>query len=97
LEEQTQPSNIPAPLQVGTDSDQILASLDAKYHAVLVELLGNTEWSKSDFEILARQHGLMPSGMLDAINSWADENLEDFLIEEGDPYIINIHLTEGKI
>lgn len=97
LEEQTQPSNIPSPLQVGTDSDQILASLDTKYHAVFFELLGNTEWRKSDFEVLARQHGLMPSGMLDAINSWADENLEDFLIEEGDPYIINIHLTEGKI
>ena len=36
---------------------------------------------------------IMPSGMLDGINTWADGILGDILIEDGDEYKINLSLV----
>lgn len=36
----------------------------------------------------------MPLGMLDAINSWADETLGDILIEDGNEFEVNQSLVK---
>ena len=78
-------------------SNPLFANLDSKYHAALEELLSREEWPENEFNTLARRHRLMPSGMLDTINAWSDENLGDFLIEEEDSFKINKHLLEEKV
>ena len=73
---------------------QIYAGLDPRYHLVVTELLSRDTWDPEDFEALARKHNVMPAGMLEAINTWSDENHGDFLIEEGERYTVNRTLLE---
>ena len=44
--------------------------------------------SQDDFTGLARKHNLMPRAAFDDINSWADEELGDFLLEESESRIV---------
>jgi len=76
-------------------SEAQLAALDARYYAPLAELLARSEWSADEIAALAKRHLVMPAGMLDAINTWADETLGDLLIEDGDVYTINLSLVEA--
>ncbi|OPZ86982.1 MAG: Tellurite resistance protein TerB [bacterium ADurb.Bin429] len=76
-------------------TEEQLSALDARYHAPLAELLARSEWSADEMATLAKRHLVMPSGMLDAINTWADETLGDILIEDGDVYTINLSLVEA--
>ena len=64
--------------------DPRFRGLDSKYHRALAGLLGQPSLSKLAFETIAREHSLMPSGMLDAINEWAFEEFDDPIIEERD-------------
>lgn len=75
-------------------TDQRFEGLQAKYQPVLAELLKQGSWPSADFEKLVRQHGLMPSGVIEALNEWSDECFGDFLIEEGDPLVIQAHLLK---
>lgn len=59
-----------------------LNHLDAKYIPILNEIMTSKEYSKEDFSNLARKHNLMPQAVLDEINTWADEELGDFLLIE---------------
>ncbi len=61
----------------------ILSTLDYKYHEVFTELLAEDEWTSQEFQALAKKHGLMPGSICEVINSWSDEFLGDFLIEDG--------------
>jgi len=69
--------------------------LPHRYHAALNELLTRDTWNRNEFENLARKHGLMPSGMLEEINSWSDEKLGDYLIEDQEPYRVQKAMLEG--
>ena len=66
--------------------------LPSRFHQVLGTLTAQKEWSREAFNNMAREHGLMPAGMLEEINSWSDEFLGDYLIEEGDTYVVNLGL-----
>lgn len=86
---------LPTPVETsGATPPGVFAGLDARYHMVVAELLSREQWSPEDFETLARKHKAMPSGMLEAINTWSDENHGDFLIEEGESYTVNRTLLE---
>jgi len=76
------------------DLSQTYAGLDQRYHLVVAELLSREAWAPEDFDALARKHNVMPAGMIEAINSWSDENHGDFLIEEGEHYSVNRTLLE---
>lgn len=69
--------------------------LEVRYHPALAELITRREWSRTDFDALARRHGVMPAAMVEVINSWTDERYGDFLIEEGDPYVVQLELLEA--
>lgn len=91
------PPVAPLPLPVettGATPPGVFVGLDARYHLVVAELLARDQWSPEDFETLARKHKVMPAGMLEAINTWSDENHGDFLIEEGESYTVNRTLLE---
>ena len=70
-----------------------LVSLDAKYLPVLNDIMLSKELSKDDFTGLVRKHNLMPQAAFDDINSWADEELGDFLFEDREDRII-IHFIQ---
>jgi uncharacterized tellurite resistance protein B-like protein len=73
---------------------QIYNGLDPRYQSVVAELLSRAIWTVEDFGALARKHNVMPAGMLEAINTWSDENYGDFLIEGSERYTVNRSLLE---
>lgn len=73
----------------------VLAQLDGRYHKLLDLLLASDEWTRDEFDSLVRQHGLMPSSTVEMINSWADEHLGDFLIDEAGSLCVNRQILGG--
>lgn len=61
-----------------------LAGLDARYHAAVLTLVRHDELTTADFNALAAKYHLMPDDLLNAVNTWADETLGDFLLERGE-------------
>ncbi|MDX9974641.1 MAG: TerB N-terminal domain-containing protein [FCB group bacterium] len=100
-EAQTEPpsfepeDSLPTELVENAEPSEEYEGLDFRYHPALTELITRREWSTDDFNALARRHGLMPAAMMEVINSWTDELYGDFLIEEGDPYVIQVELLEA--
>lgn len=69
--------------------------LDARYAPLLQAVLQQESWTPADFRTLADQHGLMLSGAVEAINEWSMDKCGDWLIEEGDPFVIHVNLLES--
>jgi hypothetical protein len=66
-----------------------LTQLESRFQAPLLTLIARHEISREDFNLLAAQHHLIPEDLLCSINTWADDTLGDFLIEEG--ALLQIH------
>jgi hypothetical protein len=49
----------------------------------------------SDFSALVAKHHLMPAGVIDALNSWSDEHLGDFVLEGDDPILVRSDLLKS--
>lgn len=86
---QSLPSNSSGALAVPAEK---LNALDGRFHPVLLRLAGRDTWSRGEFDALAREHGLMPHGVLDTLNEWADEHLGDFVLEGEDPITVHRQL-----
>jgi uncharacterized tellurite resistance protein B-like protein len=56
-----------------------------RYQSALVRLVSHDIIDPGTFEILAAEHHLMSDDLFNAVNSWADEVLGDFLLERADP------------
>ena len=67
---------------------ETIPSLDTKYLSMLHDIMKSDEMSQDDFTGLARKHNLMPRAAFDDINTWADEELGDFLLEESESRIV---------
>ncbi len=65
-----------------------LKSLNVKYFAILDDLLKSKELRRDEFNSLVRRHNLMPQAVIDDINTWADDELGDNLLEESEDRII---------
>jgi tellurite resistance protein len=72
------------------------ASLDARYHDVLRELLTRPSWSVSEVRLLATRSKLMPGAILEALNTWSDERFGDYVIEEAGDWQIHARVLERK-
>lgn len=79
----TRPSEFDLPFPSET-----IPSLDTKYLSMLHDIMKSDEMSQDDFTGLARKHHLMPRAAFDDINTWADEELGDFLLEESESRIV---------
>jgi hypothetical protein len=71
------------------------AGLRAPTDKLLEILVTRSEWSRAEFEAKANGLGIMPNGVLEAINEWAIDTFDEELIEDGDPLTINVALLAG--
>jgi uncharacterized tellurite resistance protein B-like protein len=67
---------------------ETIPTLDSKYLSMLHDIMKSNELSQDEFTSLARKHNLMPRATFDEINTWADEELGDFLLEENENRIV---------
>ena len=63
--------------------------LPVRYHGFLNAVLKQSTWEAGQLESIAREHGQMLGGAVEAINEWSYEIFEDWLIEEGPEYHIH--------
>lgn len=66
-----------------------LATLDTKYQPIAARIVAKPSWTRTEFQQLAAEFQLMPLGVCDALNEWADEHLGDFLLEGEDQITVN--------
>ncbi len=78
------PPVVAPPAAVEAVSIQWLSGLEVRYHAAVVVLVRHDEIMTSDFDCIAADHHLMPEDLFNAVNTWADETLGDFLLERGE-------------
>jgi uncharacterized tellurite resistance protein B-like protein len=71
------------------------SGIAVRYQAPLVYLVAHDEIDSDSFDQLAAKHHLMPEDLFDAINSWSDETLGDFLLERSDPIRIYRNLMSS--
>ena len=62
--------------------------LAPRFQPFMQAVVAKDEWDTSELTALAKEHGVMLSGAVEAINEWSTEELGDWLIEEGDKYAI---------
>lgn len=74
------PSITPTPASP-KESQPWMEGLEVRYHAALMTLVRHDDLTTADFDALAATHHLMPDDLLNAVNTWADETLGDFLLE----------------
>jgi|LakMenE01Jun11ns_1017448.scaffolds.fasta_scaffold9948753_2 restriction system protein len=84
-----QPAPAPAPLIPASETPSWLGTLDVKYRVIAVRLVSKPAWQRAEFQRLAAEFNLMPLGVFDALNEWADEQLGDFLLDGDDPVTVN--------
>ena len=54
-----------------------------------MRIVARPTWTRTEFQQLAAEFKLMPLGVFDALNEWADEQLGDFLLDGDDPVTVN--------
>jgi hypothetical protein len=86
--EPVQPADLPGWLAKHVEA------LDARYRGILAELITREEWSAAELRQISARSRLMPNAILEAINTWSDECLGDFLIEEADGWRIRREMLE---
>ncbi|MGL5964537.1 MAG: TerB N-terminal domain-containing protein [Fusobacteriaceae bacterium] len=70
--------------------------LDSRYKKIFNEIILKSEWSRIEFDTLVKKYNFMPSAVIEILNEWSDEVLDDFLIEERkDKIIIDLQLLGG--
>lgn len=72
-----------------TDLNNIFEGLDTDHSALLLELLRQEYWDKSEYITLVAQFQLMPEGTLETLNEWSFEQFGDILIDEDGGYELN--------
>lgn len=75
--------------QVAASENQHVARLDAAHSALLGRLATQPSWARGDFDQIARDLGLLPSGALEALNEAAFEAVGEPVCEGSDPIDIN--------
>lgn len=66
-----------------------LAGLAPQQQSFVLTLIERSVWTEQDYNRLAGQFGLMPSGALEAVNEWAFEHFDEALIETYNGYELN--------
>jgi hypothetical protein len=93
--EEEEGAKAPPPAAPGPAADPRFEGLADRYRAVLAALCTRPSWTRADFDALVREHSLMPSGTLDAINEWSQDRFDDPIVEdEGDELIVRVGLVE---
>ena len=67
----------------------LLTGLDDRHALVVEQILQQEHWTKEAFAKIAGEHGLMPSGALEAINEWAFARFDEALLDEYEGYDVS--------
>lgn len=91
------PSPAPAPtvdrrLAACGLSNGLLEGLDPGARLVLADLLVRQEWTAVEVRDICRRHKVMSTAALDAINTWSDETLRDYLVVDDGSWKIRTEL-----
>ncbi len=78
------PPSVSLPTPIESAPIQWLSGLETRYHSAVVVLVRHDEITTNDFDCIATDHHLMPDDLFNAVNTWADETLGDFLLERGE-------------
>lgn len=76
--------------QVAIPATRETGKLSTGYAALLRRLAERAAWSRSEFDSLAGELGLLPDGALDAINEASLDHLDITAIEGDDPIIVDL-------
>lgn len=71
----------------------VLCTLDVRYQTIVQQLLTKPVWTTVEVRALAAGAKLMPGAIVETVNSWSDDHLGDYLIEEGDGWHIKADLV----
>lgn len=82
-----------APPPATATADGILATLDVRYQPIVQQLLSKPVWTTAEIRALAAGAKLMPGAIVETVNSWSDDRLGDYLIEEADGWHIKAELV----
>jgi tellurite resistance protein len=72
-----------------------IAGLDAKCAALVRDVITKDYWSEDAFADLAKRHGLMPLGALEAINEWSFATYDEALLDEHDGYDVTDDIAQA--
>jgi len=76
-------------------NDGNIGGLDYAHSVLVRELVKKDIWSRSEYEELANNRGLMPDGAFDAINDASFEACEEPFLEGEDPIEVNPNAKEA--
>ena len=94
--EETPPKE-PEVSEEGTNPESKVLDLDQEHNDLVVVLIGRMEWTRSEFEELCSDKGLMPDGAIERINEAAFQKFDQAIIEGDDPLEIAVKLVEEAI
>ena len=72
-----------------------IAGLDAKCAALVRDVITKGNWGEDEFAELAKRHGLMPLGALEAINEWSFAAYDEALLDEHDGYDVTDDIAQA--
>lgn len=75
--------------QARTVSTNCLPGLNEKHSDLVRELAKQEHWAEKDFEIMAKNHGLMSAGALETINEWSFTEYDRVYLDEYDGYDVD--------
>ncbi|MBO6690084.1 MAG: TerB N-terminal domain-containing protein [Henriciella sp.] len=76
-------------LTADSETEGGLAGLAPQQQSFVLTLMERAVWTEQDYDRIASQFGLMPSGALEAVNEWAFEHFDEALIEAYNGYELN--------
>lgn len=71
-----------------------LETLDRLHRALFLRLTTNETWTRTEFETICSELGLMPDGAIEGINEWSFKSVNAALIEDGEPVYVDMELAE---
>jgi tellurite resistance protein len=83
-----------SPPVIAQQQENTIGPLDIAHSLLLLEIVKQSKWSRSSFESLADQHGLLPDGALDMINDAAFEICDEPLLEGDDPIEVEMDIVK---
>lgn len=89
-----QAATIETPAPGGTAT---IPGLDEPHSGLLRAVVARGSLARSEFEALAKGHGLLPDGAIEAINDWAMDRYEDLVLEDGDEVTVAVDILAADI
>ncbi len=84
----------PAASSSSTETSAAIANLDSAHSSLLIALFAKASWTRSEFEQLVANRGLLPDGAIDTINEAAFDICDEPVLEGDDLIEVNQELME---